>query len=583
MLGRTDSRARLLVLLLAMAVMAAALGGRLAYWQLAEGPGLRGIAENRLAPAAGAEDPTIQRGDITDRRGTLLATTAYRDLLAAYPDLMPAARRGEMARTLAVLLGFGELRTAQLVDSFESAVPYVVVARQLSEAQSRQVRDAVAGGALSSLTLDPQEVRFYPNAGGAPNTSLASQLLGFVSDAGEGQYGIEGYNQALLAGQSGETASAGDDGLLPQRGQSIGLTLDASLQLRLEKELYAAWVADRAARVSGLVMDARTGAILAWGSVPGYDANDYAATAGSSPELFDDPLASQVYEPGSVMKTFTAAAAFDEGVVRMDTPVLDSRTLQVGGSVVWDSDRKAMGEIPFEDAIAYSRNVAVGRVAMMLGKTTDKAASVLYDMWRRLGLGRASGIDLPAEGIGLVADPAQQQWQTIDLVNRAFGQGVAITPLQLAVGYAAMANGGRRVTPHVAAAEDEPSAVSEQEQVIPAALSAKLRGLLTHVVTEGPRYAQAAQVPGYLVGGKTGTAQIWHASEGAWDEHLFNHTFCGFIGTDSPDYVIVVRIHEAEPTVKRPWGISLEVSSSELFRRIAQNVVDVLDLPPAGG
>jgi cell division protein FtsI/penicillin-binding protein 2 len=581
MLGRTDSRARLLVLVLAMAVIAVALGGRLAYWQLGEGPALRRIAESRLAPAAVAEEATVQRGDISDRRGALLATTAYRDLLAAYPDLMPADRRGEMALTLADLLGFGPLRTAQLVDSFERAVPYVVVARRLSEAQSRQVRDAVGTGELSSLALEPQVVRFYPNGGGAPNTSLASQLLGFVSDAGVGQYGVEGYNQALLAGQSGETASAGDDGLLPRHGGSLALTLDASLQLRLEKELYAAWIADRAARVSGLVMDARTGAILAWGSVPGYDANEY---TGAAPELFDDPIAGQVYEPGSVMKLFTAAAAFDAGAVRMDTPILDSRTLEVDGGVVWDSDRKAMGEIPFEDAIAYSRNVAVGRVALMLGKTTDQAAAVLYDTWQRLGLGRASGVDLPAEAGGLVADPAHGRWQTIDLVNRAFGQGVAITPLQLAVGYAAMANGGRLVTPHVVAAEDDrPVAAGEPEQAISPALSARLRDLLTHVVTEGPRYARQAQLPGYFVGGKTGTAQIWNAAEGAWDEHLFNHTFSGFIGTDSPDYIIVVRIHEAEPTVMRPWGISLEISSGELFRRIAQNLVDVLDLPPAGG
>jgi cell division protein FtsI (penicillin-binding protein 3) len=578
MLGRTDSRARLLALMLVMAVVGVTLVGRLAYWQLAEGADLRALAQAQLVTNETTSQPSAERGDITDRGGALLATTAYRDLLAAYPDMMARDKRAEYARTLGDVLGFSPARTAQLVDAFDSAAPYVIVARRLTDGQSQAVRDAVTRGEVAAVNLEAQPVRFYPNAGGAPNTSLASQLLGFVTADGKGSYGVEQADQGVLAGQDGATADTSADAPLPKRGSNVQLTIDASLQLRLEKELYATWIADSAPRVSGLVMDADTGAVLAWGSVPGYDANDYASVATSAPELFADPLAGQIFEPGSVMKMFTAAAAFEQGAVDMDSIVFDTATLDVDGYVVRDADRKAMGPISFADAVAFSRNVAIGRVAYMLGETTTDASTELYSMWRRLGLGSLTGIDLPAESAGLVADPVLRPWSRIDLVNRSFGQGVAVTTLQLAVGYAAMANGGMLVVPHVVAAvDDQPRSAPQPTQAISADLAARLRALLIYVVQNGPRTTQAAQVPGYVVGGKTGTAQIWDAQTQSWQKDSFNSMFAGFVSGAGHTYIIVVRIHDAG----RPGGQQLEVTPGELFRRIASNLVDVLNVPPA--
>ncbi len=579
MLGRTDSRLRLVVFLCGMALFAAMLGGRLAYWQLGQADQLRGLAEAQLSRPTSTE---IRRGDISDRRGTLLATTAYRDLLAAHPDLIrDPARREEIARRLARLLEFGSTETEALVASFAKDVPYFIVARQLTDVQSQQVRQELASGALAALSLEPRPVRFYPNPGASPGTTLASQLLGFVTEDGEGQYGVEQRNQELLAGRSGVTAAV-DDVLLPASGASLHLTIDASLQLRVEKELHAAWVANRAQAASAVVIDPYTGAILAWASVPGYDANAYGATAGTQPELFLDPLASQLYEPGSVMKMFTAATALEQGVVDQQTPIKDELRLRFDGGVeVHNADRRSMGRMTFEDVIAYSRNVATGKVAMKLGQSTAESAALLYAMWERLGLGRPTGIELSNEAAGLVRDPAEHQWQKIDLVNRAFGQGVAVTPLQLAVAFSAMVNGGLLVQPHVLQAvdgTDQPPA--EPVQVLDPQLSDRLRELMVHVVTAVPHYAETTLIPGYLVGGKTGTAQIWDADEGRWKESTYNHTFAGFVGRDRPDAVIVVRIHEAEPRVKRRAGHILEVTSNELFRRIAQGVTEVLDLPP---
>src|SRR3954447_3921643 len=583
MLGRTDSRLRLVTLLLVFGVIATLLGVRLAYWQLGQGPDLRRVADTQAQHPDAADE--VRRGDITDRNGTVLATTAYRDLLAAYPDLMNATQRRQTATGVAAILGLTGQQQSDLLASFgddQKRVSYVVVSKELTEAQSDQIRAGLADKSLVQLDLEPRAVRFYPNAGGSPDTTLASQLLGFVTQDGQGRYGVEQASQTVLAGAGSATADAGDSAPLPQTGGSVQLTIDASLQLRLEKELSAAFAADMAPRVTALVMDPYTGAILAWGSVPGYDENNFGAVAQSSADRFADPIASQVYEPGSVMKMMTAAAALEEGVVTLTTPVQDQKSLVFGNTIVQNFDKKSMGTVSFEDAIAHSRNVVAGKVALELGKTPDDSSAVLYDMWQRLGIGQPTGIEIGNESSGLVTDPAIRPWHSVDLVNHSFGQGVAITPLQLIRAFAAMANGGILVQPHVYASDDA-TAEANARQVLSPQLSDTLRQLMVHVVDEGPNYAEETKIPGYVVGGKTGTAQIWNAQSGAWLPDMYNHTFVGFVGNDRPEAMILVRIHDTIPRVHMKWGMSLEVTSNELWRHVAQDAISPLDLAPVPG
>jgi cell division protein FtsI/penicillin-binding protein 2 len=583
MLGRTDSRTRLLVLISVLGLFGGALSVRLAYWQIGQGDDLREKASEQVDNHAQAQ---ARRGDILDSTGAVLATTAYRDRLAAYPDLLSAKDRDKDVANLTEILGLDADARTLLQKTFNSAVPYAIVSRQLTVDQSQRVRDGLRDGDLVGLDLEPMPVRFYPNNGGSPDTTLASQLLGFVTADGEGRYGIEQFGQDVLAGSDSATADV--SGLanaltLPTDGGELKLTINASLQLRLEKELYAAWVANQSPRVSGIVMEPDTGAILAWASVPGYNANDYADTAERSPELFTDPLVSEVYEPGSVMKMFTAAAALEEGVVTLDSPVADARVLRIGPNQVRNGDHDSIGVVPFQDIIARSRNVGTGRVAMTLGDTTAEGATVLYDMWHRLGIGDLTGIELLNESSGIVADPAAYPWQTIDLVNRSFGQGVAITPIQLATSFCAMVNGGRLPRAHLVESEgNEVLAIPQGEQVMETALSDKLRQLMVHVVEAGPHYAEETLIPNYVVGGKTGTAQIWDQRAGDWMPDTYNHSFVGFVGGDRPEAVILVRIHDTEPTVQRKWGKTLEMTSNALFRRVAQDVISVMEIPPVG-
>jgi membrane peptidoglycan carboxypeptidase len=188
-------------------------------------------------------------------------------------------------------------------------------------------------------------------------------------------------------------------------------------------------------------------------------------------------------------------------------------------------------------------------------------------------------VELGNEAAGIVADPSQTQWQALDLVNRAFGQGVAVTPLQLVRAFAAMANGGILVQPHLYVSDDAAAAASAH-QVISPELSDTLRQLMIHVVDEGPNYAAETKIPGYVVGGKTGTAQIWDAEAGGWLADTYNHTFVGFVGNDKPEAIILVRIHDTIPRVPKKWGMSLEVTSNELWRRVALATISALDLPP---
>jgi cell division protein FtsI/penicillin-binding protein 2 len=588
MLGRTDRRLRHVLLIGFFGVFAVALVGRLAYWQVGQGEWLRTKA---LAQTETTVTQPSLRGRIVDRNGSVLATTEYRDLLSAYPKRIPEARREDVVQLLAAILALDGAGADRIRQELASSDPYVILARDLTGDQSDRVRTDLADGKLVGLLLEPRSMRVYPDPGGAPGTTLASQLLGFVNREGEGRYGIEERYQQLLAGQP-EVSTA----LRDPSGRAIGgteivttpgvggadlrLTIDAGLQLQLEKELYAAWIADKAARVSAVVLDPATGEVLASASVPGYDANDYGTVAADDPQLFIDPIVSDVYEPGSVMKMFTAAAAYGSDVVQARTRILDSPSLKISINTIHNSDRKGRGRIPFEDVVAYSRNVGTARVAAMLGPTVPKAAAVLWDTWTRFGIGRRTGIDLANEVPGIAADPSRHYWAGIDLANRSFGQGVAVTPIQLASGFGTMANGGSRAQPHVVmAVNDQPMSVPAPVAVIDGALATRLQQLMTHVVTSVPWYNEGTHIPGYHVGGKTGTAQIWDTKRHQWFPNTYNFTFVGFVGQHAPRAVIAVRIHSAKPRVVAVGDFQLGITSYELFRRIATDTISTLDIP----
>jgi cell division protein FtsI/penicillin-binding protein 2 len=332
-------------------------------------------------------------------------------------------------------------------------------------------------------------------------------------------------------------------------------------------------------------MDPYTGAILAEASYPSYDANDYAAIAAADPRRFIDPVVSDVYEPGSVFKMPTVIAGLETGTATLSTKYDDTGSLKLdnGKSKIDDADRKPMGVLSLADGIAFSRNVVAARVALGLAPTLKGASTTLHEVWTRLGFGSPTGVDLAGEVGGLVHDPAKTRWAQIDLANGSFGQGVAVTPIQLATAYAAMMNGGTLVTPHVVGAIDgQPVTVKGRGHVLDASLSPQLIDLMNHVVTTVPFYRDRTLIPGYYVGGKTGTAQIWDSQTHDWKGGVFDFSFVGYIGRQvgRPDVLVAVKINEGHPSVRRVGQLAMPVMSFELFRRIATDTMSVPGLLP---
>jgi stage V sporulation protein D (sporulation-specific penicillin-binding protein) len=596
MLGRTDSRARALLLLVAFVVVAGALGVRLAYWQVIRRDDLSAMAVKQSSLSYSVP---AKRGSIYDRSGTVvLATSVQRDRLAANPKLLTPARRTEVATRLIALLGLQGDEAVNLSARMTSEREYVVLARGLDARMSDEIRELSAGTqpALAGLILEPEQQRLYPQGGGGPNTTLAAHLLGFVNRGGTGQYGVEQFYQDRLAGTPTLLAAQKDASGNPvpdsstvvqsgTPGEDILLTIDSGLQVAVEQELLAAWIADRAKRVSAVVMDPYTGEVYAYASYPSYDANNYQAIASEDPGRFVDPLVSTVYEPGSVFKMLTATAALGDGTVTMNTKIKDQGTLRLDGgrTKIDNANRQGMGVMKFKDAIAFSRNVVAAKVAIRLGKTTAQASKKLYATWTRLGFGSPTGIDVANEIPGILRDPARTPWRQIDLANGAFGQGVAVTPIQLAQSYSAMVNGGTLVQPHVVKQVGETTVTSvSRGQVMSHKLSDTLIKLMRNVIMKVDFYRDRTIIPGFDVGGKTGTAQIWDADRHAWKVNKFNYSFIGYIGREKghPDLVVAVRIEEGTPTVVRVGQLEMPVMSFELFRRIAHDAISTPDLVP---
>ena len=597
-MGRTDSRGRALVLLIALAVVGSALFARLAYWQV----GRQGeLAAEAFQQTTVRQATPSKRGDIYDRSGVVvLATTIERERLIANPSEIAPAKRAAVADALVSILGLAGPDADALIGRVTSDKKYTVLAHGLDTATGDRVRAAIQARAVEGVALESEPVRIYPQAGGGPGTTLAAKILGFVNREGEGQYGVEQYYQDSLAGrprivqaQRDIAARSIPDTTLVRDagtpGADLRLTIDAGLQLQVEQELLAAWAADQAKSVSAIVMNPYTGEILAQASYPSYDGNDYAAIAASNPSRFIDPIVSSVYEPGSVFKMMTVVAAMEKHQVTTKTKIKDTGILMLdrGKAHIDDADHKAKGWMTFEDAIAFSRNVVAAKVALGLDRNVRTASSILHATWQKLGFGRRTGVDLAGEVGGILRDPAIKAWQEIDLANGAFGQGVAVTPLQLANAYATMVNGGLTIEPHVVKAVGmAEKTVVAGARVIDQDLSRTLVGMMRHVVTTVPFYRDRTVIPGYDVGGKTGTAQIWDATanggRGAWKHNIFNYSFIGYIGRDTgvPDLIVAIRIEEGKPTVAKLGQLEMPVMSFELFRRIAHDAITTPDLLP---
>jgi cell division protein FtsI (penicillin-binding protein 3) len=490
-----------------------------------------------------------QRADIVDRRGRVLATNLATHALYAHPkDLIDPARA---ARELVRI--FPELNETQLRTQFTDGRSFAWIRRKLSPEQMQAVHDIGEPG----LLFGPREMRLYPNG------PLAAHVLGGAS------FGAEGVHSAEVIGVAG-IESALDARLRdPARLDTpVELSIDLSVQAAAAEVLGAGTRMLNARGAAAIVMDARSGEVLALVSLPDFDPNDRprppAKDAAADSPLFNRAVQG-VYELGSVMKIFPVAQALELGLVNPATRVNTQGPMRLGRFRVRDF-RNYGPEQSVEQVIVKSSNIGTSRLAAMIGPDRQR------EFLDRLGFLELLPVELAEASLARPLLPAK--WSDVAAATISYGHGLSASPMHLAAAYAATVNGGFRVSP----------TLLRRDRVVPGPrvmgpdTSAALRHMLRLVVTEGT--ASLAEVPGYRVGGKTGTADKLKPTGGYWDDKVMA-TFAGAFPMDDPRYVIIVSLDEPVETSgtepRRTAGWTAVPVAAEMIRRIAP----LLDLAPA--
>jgi len=504
-----------------------------------------------------------QRGSILDRLGRPLAVSV--ELGSVYADPSMVEDPEEAARLLAPILGE---KHEDLLVKLTKAGRFVWLGRQLTT----DISDAVKALGIDGLRVTPESHREYPSA------SLAAQVLGFVGIDGMGLEGLEArYNDRLMGDQfrytvlrDGRRRATNYEAVLARRsteGQTVVLTLDHGIQHRAEMSLDAAVERHEAAGGFAMVMDVNTGAVLALASNPRFDPNDFGK---SDPQSWKNQALSTNFEPGSTMKAFVVAEALERGLTTPDERIYcEKGRYKLGRSVVHDSHPE--GWLTMADVVKKSSNVGTVKLAERIGPAELEA------MYRRFGFGAKTGIDLYGEEGGILHDSAG--WARITFATHAFGQGVAVTGVQMASAYCALVNGGTRVQPHVLAqVRDINGEVVEDlrpratgERLISEETSAAVRPLLERVLEKDGTGWRAAMGE-YTAGGKTGTAQ--KVRDGRYAKGLYVSSFIGFAPATEPRLVTYVVLDEP---MNKYYGGTV---AGPVFREVTSYALRALGVPP---
>ncbi len=517
-----------------------------------------------------------ERGEIYDRDGHLLAgNEAVYTVGVNLPDMEDPER---LALALSVNLGLDYNDTLQKLRnpggltfltlknfvSMEEAAPLM----QLQEQLAKDAQEHNQPSPLSGLDFQPHLQRSYPE------NLLASNVIGFVSREGRGYFGVEEKYNDLLAGNPVQVWVPEDPNRAAEipkvpNGTTLILTIDRDLQAAMEQSLDQALYEYGAWNGTIVVMDPRTGEILAMATTPRMDLNQFWNYDSYYAHAYEfNPAISMQYEPGSVFKILTMAAALDTGMVAPNTVFTDMGAIEVGGVTIQNWDRRPWGPQDMIGCLQHSLNVCLAWVSTSMGQ--DR----FYDYMTRFGLGHPTGIDLAGESSGRLKVPGDVDWYPVDLGTNAFGQGVAVTPVQMLMAASAIANDGRMVIPHVLYAMLRDG---RQFNVTPPYGGAPVSAQTAHTLSEMlaislENEASVALVPGYRIAGKTGTAQI--PVNGYYDSSSTNVSFIGWGPVDDPQFMIYIWLERPSASI---WS---NETAAPLFAEVAQKTVILLDIPP---
>ncbi|MDI7275509.1 MAG: penicillin-binding protein 2 [Anaerolineae bacterium] len=554
---------RIICLAICYAVMAGVLLMRLVYWQAVR----RGDVL-QYSPGDASISTMAWRGTIQDCHGHYLAIPSLVYDVGASPQMI--TDRVAVATTLAPLIGLpvpdllGKLDQKDPVS--QKPVSFVPLARGLSTAKGREIKALKFQG----IKLDVRPGRFYPEG------RLAAAVLGFVSGEQQSYYGVEEYYDTRLRGASGFKMASGPQVLFdlpvvqaPRNGLDLVLTIDRVVQRAAEKNLEQALREYEAESGVIIVMEPRTGAVLAIAVAPGYDPNAFAKVR--SPADYVNAAISWQYEPGSVFKMVTMAAGLDAGVIRPDDTYYDEGKVEVGERTFQNWDRKAHGQVTMTQVLARSLNLGAIYVARKLGTTR------FYDAVRRFGFGEPTGIDLAGEIAGTVRMPGSPDWYPADLAANSFGQGVAVTPIQMTTAVAAIANGGLLMRPYVVdrILDGDRVVWEARPQVVRRVVSEEAARELTEMLVAAlPEETPLGVVPEYAAAGKTGTAQVFE--QGRYDDQAIIASFAGYLPARDPRFVVLVKLDRPK---RQPWGSR---AAAPVWRSLATELCVYMGIPPDG-
>ncbi|MCP4424471.1 MAG: penicillin-binding protein 2 [Chloroflexi bacterium] len=541
---------RLWIVLVGVIIAAIVVVGRLVAFQLLQVVAWDAWTGNEQVVVAQPD-----RGAIYDRNGAVLAANGADYQVSVSPNMVTEPE--EISTALSPIL---QRSRYDILDDIQLDRQFVMLEGRVSS----EVAEAIDALPYYGVQLDPIPRRFYPQG------KMLCHTLGYVDFNGDGGGGLEGQYQQELAG---EAASASinlspltmQQSVIAREGSDLTLTIDRSVQNLVENHLARALREHGADSGEIIVMDPRTGAVLAMAGAPCYDPYTYFDTKDES--LFLNPFVTRQYEPGSVMKLLTMAAALDSGAVTVQSTYYDAGTLEVGGHVTYNWDRSAPGTTDMTTLLARSLNVGAATIATWMG------ADSYYSYMQRFGFGRPTGIDVMAESSGLMPLPGDALWTESFLATNAYGQGLAATPLQMITAVSTLANDGYIMQPYLVGQIDNGDAVFEHEPtVLSRPISPETARLVNSMaITAVAREVPEALVNGYTIAGKTGTAQI--AENGVYLDYDVIASFIGWLPADSPEIIVLVKLDRPET----PWGSK---TAAPVFADLVEELVVLLDIPP---
>lgn len=540
-----------------------AISVRLVYLQVTQHEALGERARSQQQQAI---ETSSQRGLLLDRQERELARSVQTESI--FVDSAKLENAGDIDCTATRLAPVLALKKEELQRKLEDAKTknsrFVWIARRLSTEQATAIR----GLGLAAVNFRSEPKRFYPNG------SIAAHVLGFVGIDGAGLGGVEQTYNEKITGEPGKLFIERDSEGNPYEsfelpgtpGQTIVLTLDHSIQYRAEQALLAAVTKSRAKSGTAIVLDPRSGEILALANAPTFDPNK---PGEAKPEARANWALQNIYEPGSTFKIISFSAAIEKGLVKPDDRIdCQMGAITVAGRVV--HDHHSFGSLTITEALAKSSNVAAIKLGIRVGDPT------MYEYMKRFGFGSRTGIELPGETGGLLRPVSR--WQPSSIGSIAIGQEVGVTPLQMAAAFGALANDGVRVAPHLvrevrtAAGASVYRANPEQRRVVNAETARALRQMLESVTLNGT--ARLAQLNGYSAAGKTGTAQKIDPKTKSYSQTKHVASFVGFAPVNNPSVVIIVVIDE-------PGGAYHGGDvAAPVFREIAEQILPDLGVVP---